>query len=374
MSENLKPPSASPPCNIDGLELGKPSLFTKLYSTTILLATCISWMVVSSVAILVNKSLMVDVGFKFPTTVCLIGLASTTALSYVAVKIAVPAQEQYTVTMEQYIFRIMPIGFMMALCMQTGNAAYLYLTVAFVQMLKAFCPVCTMCFLFVARLEQATPKLIISVVVISLGVSVASVGELSMSLVGLLLMLASVVFESARLVMTQALLSGATVMHPFEGVMYIGSAATFFLLTMAFLMDLPHIIEQQAHLLLYQHPFQLIACAFAGFGVNSLSVLIITLSSSLTLKVLGSAKDAGLVTIGMVFLHEHVSTMQLYGYLISLCGFIGYNVVKATSEEIGDSTSEDLVKNKSDLVEMEALLIEDHVLDGHQPASKRPER
>jgi hypothetical protein len=31
------------------------------------------------------------------------------------------------------MFRIMPIGFMMALCMQTGNAAYLYLTVAFVQ-------------------------------------------------------------------------------------------------------------------------------------------------------------------------------------------------------------------------------------------------
>ena len=138
----------------------------------------------------------------------------------------------------------MPTGFMMALTFQTGNSAYLYLTVAFVQvglfrfpsqfgylkplplvlqpfpatlpsaptslpspscpshppcplstppalilppphsqMLKAFCPVITMLLLFATRLERATPRLVASVAVISAGVAIASYGEMHLSLV-----------------------------------------------------------------------------------------------------------------------------------------------------------------------------------------------
>lgn len=36
-----------------------------------------------------------------------------------------------------------------------GNTAYLYLTVSFIQMLKAACPVITMLLLFALRLERA---------------------------------------------------------------------------------------------------------------------------------------------------------------------------------------------------------------------------
>ena len=44
---------------------------------------------------------------------------------------------------------------------------------------------------------------------------------------------------------------------------------------------------------------------------------------------LGTVKDAALVTVGVVFLHEAVSPLQLSGYLLSLAGFIAYNVIKA---------------------------------------------
>lgn len=51
------------------------------------------------------------------------------------------------------------------------------------QMLKAFCPVITMLLLFAARLERPTPRLIASILLISLGVSMASYGEMNMSFV-----------------------------------------------------------------------------------------------------------------------------------------------------------------------------------------------
>ena len=50
-------------------------------------------------------------------------------------------------------------------------------------MLKAFCPVITMLLLFAARLERPTPRLIASILLISLGVSMASYGEMNMSFV-----------------------------------------------------------------------------------------------------------------------------------------------------------------------------------------------
>ena len=50
-------------------------------------------------------------------------------------------------------------------------------------MLKAFCPVITMLLLFATRLEKATTRLVVSVAVISLGVAIASYGEMRLSVV-----------------------------------------------------------------------------------------------------------------------------------------------------------------------------------------------
>lgn len=292
---------------------------------------CVAWTCVSSVAILVNKHVMVDVGFKYPTTVACMGLVTTTILSYAALQLlALPGLHRAVVSSRYYLTQVMPTGFMMALTFVTGNGAYLHLTIAFVQMLKAFCPVITMLLLFLVRLERATPRLVASVTLISLGVAMASYGEMNMSLVGLATMLSSVVAEAVRLVMTQHLLQDQT-MHPFEGLVYIGAACSFWLTLLALLTEWDHIMIKGAHLLIVQHPIKFAAAALAGFGVNTLAILVIKMASSLTLKVLGTVKDAALVTIGVVFLHEIVSHMQLTGYIISITGFVAYNVVKATT-------------------------------------------
>ena len=45
-----------------------------------------------------------------------------------------------TLTWKFYIMRILPVGFFMALTLHFGNTVYLYLTVSFIQMLKARTP------------------------------------------------------------------------------------------------------------------------------------------------------------------------------------------------------------------------------------------
>lgn len=102
----------------------------------------------------------------------------------------------------------MPVGFLMALTLHCGNLSYLYLTVAFIQMLKAFTPIITMVTLFLFRMETPNNQLIASVSIIAVGTLIASIGEGSFSTVGVIIMMSSEVFESLRLVMTQVLLVG----------------------------------------------------------------------------------------------------------------------------------------------------------------------
>ena len=94
----------------------------------------------------------------------------------------VPAKQ--TVTRQMWLTQIVPVGLCMALSMQLGNYAYLELTVAFIQMLKALCPVMTLIALSIARMLNPTKWLICSVLVMTLGVMVSSYGEVNFSWLG----------------------------------------------------------------------------------------------------------------------------------------------------------------------------------------------
>lgn len=67
--------------------------------------------------------------------------------------------------------------------------------------------------LFVAGLEFPGKRLILAVLLIAVGTAIASYGEVNLSVVGVLCMLASEMFEATRLVMTQILLVGLK-FHP----------------------------------------------------------------------------------------------------------------------------------------------------------------
>lgn len=53
---------------------------------------------------------------------------------------------------------VVPVGACQALTLALGNAAYLYLTVSFIQMLKAFTPVVVLAIGILFKIEKAEPK------------------------------------------------------------------------------------------------------------------------------------------------------------------------------------------------------------------------
>ena len=119
------------------------------------------------------------------------------------------SRKKVPMTGRVYLRNIVPIGLMFSLSLICGNLTYLYLSVSFIQMLKATMPVVTLLVSWAMGVSPPNLKQLGNVSFIVLGVVIASYGEIQFVLIGFLFQCGGILFEAIRLVMVQQLLSGA---------------------------------------------------------------------------------------------------------------------------------------------------------------------
>jgi hypothetical protein len=54
---------------------------------------------------------------------------------------------------------------------------------------------------------------------------------------------------------------------------------------------------------------------------------------------MGCAKDATVVSLGVMFFHDAVTWLQVYGYAVSLIGFAWFNVIKSRQHATAGATT-----------------------------------
>ena len=89
--------------------------------------------------------------------------------------------------------------------------------------------------------------------------------------------------------------------------------------------ELPRIMKSKAYLIPLANPYRFSLAASLGFCVNMAAFLVIKSTGSVTLKVLGTARNASLVVFGAVVIGETISQLELFGYCCSLAAFAAYN-------------------------------------------------
>ena len=180
----------------------------------------------------------------FPITLTCWHLSFATVMTQILSRTTTLLDGRKTVKMTGriYLRAIVPIGAFFSLSLICGNMTYLYLGVAFIQMLKATTPVAVLLAGWALGTEKANPNTFFKVSFIVIGVIIASYGEIDFVLIGVLFQIGGIVFEALRLVMVQKLLSSAEFkMDPLVSLYYFAPLCAIMNFCVAAFFELPHI-------------------------------------------------------------------------------------------------------------------------------------
>ncbi|KAF9239860.1 TPT-domain-containing protein [Melanogaster broomeanus] len=279
------------------------------------------WIVLSSTVIIYNNRVYNTLDFRYPVFLV------TWHLSFAAIGTRVLQRTTHLldgtkdVHMSKSMFMrsILPIGVLFSGSLILSNTAYLYLSISYIQMLKAFTPVAILLISWLSRIQEPSRKLVMIVCMISTGVALTSHGELHFHLTGFLIQAAAVGFEASRLVMIQILLHGLK-MDPLVSLHYYAPVcAAINLLVLPFTEGL--------------EPFYAIGAGKIGWGVllsnaavafllNVAAVFLVGAGSGLVLTLAGVFKDILLITGSVLFFGGSITPMQIFGYSVALCGLV----------------------------------------------------
>jgi len=222
-------------------------------------------------------------------------------------------------TKDTFLRSILPIGILFSGSLVLSNTAYLYLSVSYIQMLKAFTPVSILLISFAFRIQEPNRKLAVIVALISGGVCIASYGELHFNMFGFVVQAAAVVFEASRLVMIQVLLQGMK-MDPLVSLHYYAPVcAAINLIILPFVEGLAPF-----YALATISPWILISNAMVAFLLNVAAVFLIGVGSGLVLTLAGVFKDILLITGSTLIFHTSITPLQVFGYAIALGGLVTF--------------------------------------------------
>ncbi|KAI9728588.1 MAG: hypothetical protein M1834_007616 [Cirrosporium novae-zelandiae] len=286
----------------------------------------IVWITLSSSVILFNKYLLDTMGFRFPIVLTTWHLAFASFLTQVLARTTTLLDGRKTVKMTPrvYIRAIVPIGFLFSLSLMCGNKAYLYLSVAFIQMLKATVIVAVLFATWGFGVAEPNLKTLGNVSIIVVGIIIASYGEVQFNLIGFMYQAGGIVFEAIRLVMVQRLLSSAEYkMDPLVSLYYFAPVCALMNGLTALATEVPTMTMDD----IYHVGFPiLLANAMIAFMLNVSAVFLIGKTSSLVLTLCGVLKDILLVGASMLIWSTPVTPLQFFGYSVALSGLVYYKL------------------------------------------------
>ncbi|KAG5951753.1 hypothetical protein E4U53_002343 [Claviceps sorghi] len=223
-----------------------------------------------------------------------------------------------------YCRTILPIGIFYSGSLVCSNVVYLYLSVPFIQMLKAAAPVAVLFTSWAWQVAEPSLSSFLNVMWIVAGVALASVGEIHFSLVGFLYQMAGIVFEAIRIIMIQVLLSGDGMkMDPLVGLYYFAPVCAAMNLLVALPSELPSFTWAAASEVGFD---MLFLNASIAFLLNITSVFLIGRTSGLVMTLTGIFKNILLILVSILIWNTKITVMQTAGYAIALTGLTYYSL------------------------------------------------
>ncbi|PNY24643.1 sugar phosphate/phosphate translocator [Tolypocladium capitatum] len=286
----------------------------------------VTWIGFSSSVILFNKWLLDTMNFRYPVILTTYHLTFATVVTQVMARWTTLLDGRKTVKMtgRVYLRAVVPIGIFFSLSLICGNLTYLYLSVAFIQMLKATTPVAVLISGWTLGVTQPNLKQFLNVSAIVVGVIIASFGEIHFVTIGVLYQIGGIIFEALRLTMVQRLLSSADFkMDPLVSLYYFAPICAVMNGLVALIWEFPKVSMADVYNV---GLFTFFLNGLCAFMLNVSVVFLIGKTSAVVLTLCGVLKDIMLVVASMIIWGTQVTGLQFFGYSIALGGMVYYKL------------------------------------------------
>ncbi|XXG55888.1 hypothetical protein AAC387_Pa03g3447 [Persea americana] len=282
------------------------------------------WIFLSFTVIVYNKYILDRkmYNWPFPISLTMIHMLFCSSIAFLLVRVF-HVVEPISMSRELYIGSVVPIGALYALSLWFSNSAYIYLSVSFIQMLKALMPVAVYSIGILLKKDPFKSDTMANMVSISFGVAIAAYGEARFDTWGVFLQLAAVAFEATRLVLIQILLTSKGItLNPITSLYYVAPCCFVFLFVPWVAVEFP-VLRQTS-------TFQIDLAVFGtnslcAFALNLAVFLLIGKTSALTMNVAGVVKDWLLIAFSWSVIKDTVTPVNLIGYGIAFLGVAYYN-------------------------------------------------
>ncbi|OHW98700.1 triose-phosphate transporter [Colletotrichum incanum] len=298
------------------------------------------WMFLSNLTILFNKWLLDTASFKYPAILTWWHLVFSTLATQILAHTTCLLDSRHKVQMTRHIYlrAIVPIGLLYSGSLICSNIVYLYLSVPFIQMLKASAPVAVLFTSWAWGVADPSTRMFYNILLIVAGVGLASFGEIEFSWVGFAFQMGGVIFEAIRLVMIQVLLKGddAQKMDPVVSLYYFAPICALMNFLVAWVGEfstfkIGDLQDTGLAILLLN--------AAVAFMLNVSSVFLIGKTSGLVMTLTSILKNILLIIVSIILWHDSISSLQFVGYGIALLGLVIYSTGWDQLKESGISAA-----------------------------------
>jgi len=293
----------------------------------------VTWIVISGGLTWVNKLIFAPeanggLGFPFVTLLMLwhmiLAVVFTNIIRFLAPQL-MPAAAKNQVTLQMYMKNIAPIGVCLAGALTLSNAAYVYISVGYIQMVKS----CTSTIVYVVAVlvgqEIFSLRCGASLFLICGGVALSSFGELDFNIVGFGLQFTATFIEAVRLIVLKALVSSGGIQLDAMSGLYYYAPTCLVAILVPFSMHVEGAIPWDRVWAL--HPV-LLASGLIAFALHLTILVFLRHASSTTYAATGILKDVILIASTSAYYSHPVTGLQGAGYCVSLVGLNLFNRAK----------------------------------------------
>ncbi|EXB53746.1 hypothetical protein L484_022402 [Morus notabilis] len=285
------------------------------------------WIFLSFTVIVYNKYILDRkmYNWPFPITLTMIHMAFCSSIAYLLVNVF-KLVEPVSMSRELYLKSVVPIGLLYSLSLWFSNSAYIFLSVSFIQMLKALMPVAVYSIGVLFKKDAFKSDTMLNMVSISIGVAIAAYGEAKFDSWGVLLQLLAVAFEATRLVLIQILLNAKGIsLNPITSLYYVAPCCFVFLCVPWLIVEYPLLRDTSS----FHFDFVVFGTnALCAFALNLAVFLLVGKTSALTMNVAGVVKDWLLIAFSWSVIKDTVTPINLFGYGLAFLGVAYYNHAK----------------------------------------------